>query len=239
MRSDNSPLIHVGIIMDGNGRWARSRGLPRIDGHKAAEKSIHEAVEYCGEIGIKYLTLFAFSTENWKRPKAEVSFIMFLLSRFIKKNIDDLDNKNIKIRATGRLDDLPSKPRADLDAAIARTESNKGLNLILALSYGGRAEIVDAVKRLTADIETGSKSVMDISEDSISSKMYLPDVPDPDLIIRTSGERRFSNFLLWESAYSELYFTETLWPDFRRKHLQEALEDYGSRRRRFGDIGGN
>ena len=239
MRSDNSPPIHVGIIMDGNGRWARSRGLPRIDGHKAAEKSIHEAVEYCGEIGIKYLTLFAFSTENWKRPKAEVSFIMFLLSRFIKKNIDDLDNKNVKIRATGRLNDLPSKPRADLDAAIARTESNKGLNLILALSYGGRAEIVDAVKRLTADIETGSKSVMDISEDSISSKMYLPDVPDPDLMIRTSGERRFSNFLLWESAYSELYFTETLWPDFRRKHLQEALEDYGSRRRRFGDIGGN
>ncbi|MCK4505594.1 MAG: di-trans,poly-cis-decaprenylcistransferase [Candidatus Aegiribacteria sp.] len=225
--------------MDGNGRWARSRGLPRIDGHKAAEESIHEAVEYCGEIGIKYLTLFAFSTENWKRPKAEVSFIMFLLSRFIKRNIENLDRKDVKIRAAGRLDDLPSKPRADLDVAIARTESNQGLNLILALSYGGRAEIVDAVKRLTADIETGSKSAMDITEESITSYMYLPDVPDPDLIIRTSGEKRLSNFLLWESVYSELYFTDTLWPDFRRKHLQEAFADYGARRRRFGDIGGN
>ncbi len=232
-------LTHVGIIMDGNGRWARSRGLPRIDGHKAAEESIHEAVEYCGEIGIKYLTLFAFSTENWKRPKAEVSFIMFLLSRFIKRNIENLDRKDVKIRAAGRLDDLPSKPRADLDAAIARTESNQGLNLILALSYGGRAEIVDAVKRLTADIETGSKSAMDITEESITSYMYLPDVPDPDLIIRTSGEKRLSNFLLWESVYSELYFADTLWPDFRRKHLQEAFADYGARRRRFGDIGGN
>jgi undecaprenyl diphosphate synthase len=225
--------------MDGNGRWARSRGLPRIDGHKAAEESIHEAVEYCDEIGIKYLTLFAFSTENWKRPKAEVSFIMFLLSRFIKRNIENLDRKDVKIRAAGRLDDLPSKPRADLDAAIARTESNQGLNLILALSYGGRAEIVDAVKRLTADIETGSKSAMDITEESITSYMYLPDVPDPDLIIRTSGEKRLSNFLLWESVYSELYFADTLWPDFRRKHLQEAFADYGARRRRFGDIGGN
>ncbi len=239
MRSDNSMLTHLGIIMDGNGRWARSRGLPRIDGHKAAEESIHEAVEYCGEVGIKYLTLFAFSTENWKRPKAEVSFIMFLLSRFIKRNIDDLDRKDVRIRAAGRLDDLPVKPRSDLDAAIARTESNLGLNLILALSYGGRAEIVDAVKRLTADIKAGSKSVTDISEESISSSMYLPDVPDPDLIIRTSGEKRLSNFLLWESAYSELYFTDTLWPDFRRKHLQEAIADYESRRRRFGDIGGN
>lgn len=225
--------------MDGNGRWARSRGLPRIDGHKAAEESIHEAVEYCGEIGIRYLTLFAFSTENWKRPRAEVSFIMFLLSRFIKRNIDNLDRKDVRIRATGRLDDLPSKPRADLDAAISRTESNQGLNLILALSYGGRAEIVDAVKSLTEKIESGEKSIIDISEEAITSHMYLPDVPDPDLIIRTSGEKRLSNFLLWESAYSELYFTDILWPDFRRRHLQEAFADYKSRRRRFGDIDGS
>lgn len=225
--------------MDGNGRWARSRGLPRIDGHKAAEESIHEAVEYCGEIGIRYLTLFAFSTENWKRPRAEVSFIMFLLSRFIKRNIDNLDRKDVRIRATGRLDDLPSKPRADLDAAISRTESNQGLNLILALSYGGRAEIVDAVKSLTEKIESGEKSIIDISEEAITSHMYLPDMPDPDLIIRTSGEKRLSNFLLWESAYSELYFTDILWPDFRRRHLQEAFADYKSRRRRFGDIDGS
>lgn len=225
--------------MDGNGRWARSRGLPRIDGHKAAEESIHEAVEYCGEIGIRYLTLFAFSTENWKRPRAEVSFIMFLLSRFIKRNIDNLDRKDVRIRATGRLDDLPSKPRADLDAAISRTESNQGLNLILALSYGGRAEIVDAVKSLTEKIESGEKSIIAISEEAITSHMYLPDVPDPDLIIRTSGEKRLSNFLLWESAYSELYFTDILWPDFRRRHLQDAFADYKSRRRRFGDIDGS
>ncbi|MCK5064125.1 MAG: di-trans,poly-cis-decaprenylcistransferase, partial [Candidatus Fermentibacteraceae bacterium] len=182
---------------------------------------------------------FAFSTENWKRPRAEVSFIMFLLSRFIKRNIDNLDRKDVRIRATGRLDDLPSKPRADLDAAISRTESNQGLNLILALSYGGRAEIVDAVKSLTEKIESGEKSIIDISEEAITSHMYLPDVPDPDLIIRTSGEKRLSNFLLWESAYSELYFTDILWPDFRRRHLQEAFADYKSRRRRFGDIDGS
>lgn len=230
------PVSHIGIIMDGNGRWARSRGLSRIDGHKAAESSIHDAVDYCGSLGIKYLTLFAFSTENWKRPKAEVSFIMFLLSRFIKRNIDNLDENNVRILATGRLNDLPPKPLADLEAAIARTRSNDGLNLILALSYGGRAEIVDAVAKLAEEIGSGRREASDITEDAISSYMYHPDVPDPDLIIRTSGEQRLSNFLLWESAYSELYFTDVLWPDFRRKHLEEALEDYMTRNRRFGDI---
>ncbi len=229
-------LTHVGIIMDGNGRWARSHGLKRIEGHKAAEKAIHDAVEYCGEMGVKYLTLYAFSTENWKRPKAEVIFIMTLLKSFIKRNIDDLDRNRVRIRATGRLDDLPRGPLKELRNAISRTDSNEGLSLILALSYGGRAEITDAMRNIALDVEAGRMQASDITEDTIASSMYLPDVPDPDIIIRTSGEQRLSNFLLWESAYSELYFTDVLWPDFRRVHLVEAFEDYRSRRRRFGDL---
>jgi len=222
--------------MDGNGRWARSHGLKRIEGHKAAEKAIHDAVEYCGETGVEYLTLYAFSTENWKRPKSEVVFIMTLLKSFIKRNIDNLDRNRVRIRATGRLDDLPRGPLNELRKAMTRTGSNDGLNLILALSYGGRAEITDAFRKIAVDIETGRMKTSDITEKIISSFMYLPDVPDPELIIRTSGEQRLSNFLLWESAYSELYFTDVLWPDFRRKHLEEAFEDYRARRRRFGDI---
>ncbi len=229
-------LTHVGIIMDGNGRWARSHGLKRIEGHRAAEKSIHDAVEFCGEMGVKYLTLYAFSTENWKRPKLEVNFIMSLLKSFIKRNIDSLNRNQVRIRAAGRLDDLPSGPLKELQNAMKTTDSNDGLNLILALSYGGRAEITDAVRRITADMEAGILSASDITEETLASRLYLPDVPDPDIIIRTSGEQRLSNFLLWESAYSELYFTDVLWPDFRRKHLEEAFEDYRSRRRRFGDI---
>ncbi len=229
-------LTHVGIIMDGNGRWARSHGLKRIDGHKAAEKAIHDAVQYCGETGVEYLTLYAFSTENWKRPKAEVIFIMTLLKSFIKRNIDDLDRNQVRIRATGRLDDLPRGPLKELRNAMTRTRSNEGLNLILALSYGGRAEITDAMRNIARDVEAGRMQASFITEDTIASGMYLPDVPDPDIIIRTSGEQRLSNFLLWESAYSELYFTDVLWPDFRRVHLEEAFEDYRSRRRRFGDL---
>ena len=222
--------------MDGNGRWARSHGLKRIDGHKAAEKAIHDAVQYCGSMGVEYLTLYAFSTENWKRPKAEVLFIMTLLKSFIKRNIDDLDRNRVRIRATGRLDDLPRGPLKELRNAMIRTASNEGLNLILALSYGGRAEITDAMRKIALDIKAGRMQTSDITEDTITSCMYLPDVPDPDIIIRTSGEQRLSNFLLWESAYSELYFTDVLWPDFRRVDLEEAFEDYRSRRRRFGDL---
>lgn len=236
MKSDSAFLTHVGIIMDGNGRWARSRGLKRIEGHKAAEKAIHDAVEYCGEKGVKYLTLYAFSTENWKRPKAEVIFIMTLLKSFIKRNIDNLDRNRVRIRATGRFEDLPRGPLNELRKAMTRTASNEGLNLILALSYGGRAEITDAIRKIARDIDAGRMQTSDITEDTITSCMYLPDVPDPDIIIRTSGEQRLSNFLLWESAYSELYFTDVLWPDFRRVHLEEAFEDYRSRQRRFGDL---
>ncbi len=231
-----APLTHLGIIMDGNGRWARSRGLRRIEGHKAAEKSIHDAVEYCGEAGVKYLTLYAFSTENWKRPKTEVSFIMTLLKRFIKRNIESLHSNRVKVMATGRLDDLPQGPLKELRAAMKRTESNDGLSLILALSYGGRAELADAVARIARSVDQGDLQPDEIDEGIIASNLYLPGVPDPDMIIRTSGERRLSNFLLWESAYSELYFTEVLWPDFRKEHLQEAFEDFRRRKRRFGDI---
>lgn len=232
----DSLLTHVGIIMDGNGRWARSHSLKRIEGHRAAEKSIHEAVELCGETGVKYLTLYAFSTENWKRPRAEVSFIMTLLRSFINRNIENLDGNRVRIRATGRLDDLPSGPLNVLRNAMKRTRNNDGLNLILALSYGGRAEITDAMRQIACDIETGLVKASAITEETIAARLYLPDVPDPDIVIRTSGEQRLSNFLLWESAYSELYFTDVLWPDFRKRHLEEAFEVYRTRRRRFGDI---
>jgi len=228
--------VHLGIIMDGNGRWARKRGLRRIEGHRAAEKSIHDAVEACGEVGISYLTLYAFSTENWNRPRAEVSFIMKLLSWFIDRNIDSLDDQGVRLLASGRLDDLPGKARADLDAAMERTAANGGLGLVLALSYGGRAEIADAVRRLAAEVAAGELAPEEVDEEAISSRLYLPEVPDPDLIIRTSGEQRLSNFLLWQSAYAELYFSDVLWPDFRREHLMEALRAYSSRSRRFGGL---
>ena len=227
---------HVGIIMDGNGRWARARGLKRIEGHRAAEKSIHEAVEYCGQLGVEFLTLYAFSTENWKRPRAEVAFIMGLLKSFIRRNIDELDGKDVRILATGRLEDLPEGPLNKLREAMSRTSSNGGLNLVLALSYGGRAEIVDSVRAIAAMVKRGELQPQNVSEETIASNLYLPDVPDPDLIIRTSGEQRLSNFLLWESAYSEFYFTDVLWPDFRREHLKQALMEYRSRRRRFGAV---
>jgi len=228
--------VHLGIIMDGNGRWARKRGLRRIEGHRAAEKSIHDAVEACGEVGISYLTLYAFSTENWNRPRAEVSFIMKLLSWFIDRNIDTLDDQGVRLLASGRLDDLPGKARADLDAAMERTAANGGLGLVLALSYGGRAEIADAVRRLAAEVAAEELAPEEVDEEAIASRLYLPEVPDPDLIIRTSGEQRLSNFLLWQSAYAELYFTDVLWPDFRREHLMEALRAYSSRSRRFGGL---
>ncbi len=222
--------------MDGNGRWAKKRGLPRVKGHDAAERSIHDSVEVCGELGVEFLTLYAFSTENWSRPRAEVSFIMKLLSRFLKGNIDDLDRKNVRIKTTGRLEDIPQGPRNDLLKAIERTSKNTGLNLILALSYGGRAEIRDAVEKVAKLVQSGSVQPEEITEDTIAACLYNPEVPDPELIIRTSGEQRLSNFLMWESAYSEFFFTPVLWPDFNKEELRKAIDDYGSRGRRFGGL---
>lgn len=223
--------------MDGNGRWARKRGLPRIKGHNAAESSIHDSVEVCGELGIKYLTLFAFSTENWSRPRAEVAFIMKLLSRFIRGNIDELHEKNVKIRTSGRLNDLPDGPRKDLLDAVERTSANTGLTLVLALSYGGRAEIRDAVVSLARRVKSGEIDPGEITEETIAASLYNPDIPDPELVIRTSGEQRLSNFLMWESAYSEFFFTPVLWPDFDKDEFQRAIAEYRSRGRRFGGLG--
>lgn len=228
--------VHIAIIMDGNGRWAKTHGFKRIRGHEEAETSIHASVEFCGEIGVKYLTLFAFSTENWNRPKTEIAFIMKLLSSFINRNIDSLDSSNVRVRAIGRLSDLPDEARQNLERAITRTAENTGLHLILALSYGGRSEITDAAYSIAEKVSKGEIRFQDITEDTLTSHLYLPDVPDPDLLIRTSGELRISNFLLWECAYTELYFTDILWPDFRREHLIKALEEFDSRNRRFGRI---
>ena len=228
---------HIGIIMDGNGRWARKRGLPRNEGHRAAERAIHDTVEACGQLGIGYLSLYAFSTENWSRPRAEVDFILGrLLSGFIRRNIDDLDRQDVRLRAAGRTEDLPGRSLAVLVKAMERTAGNTGLQLILALNYGGRAELVDAVRSVAEDVREGLVSADRIDDDLIRSRLYLPDVPDPDLVIRTSGEMRLSNFLLWQSAYSELSFPEVLWPDFGRSDLEAAIADYRERDRRFGGL---
>lgn len=238
MKSEGGPraLRSIAIIMDGNGRWARGRGLRRVEGHRAAETSIRESVKWCGEKGVEWLTLFAFSTENWSRPRSEVSFIMRLLSGFIQRNIDELDEERVKLLAMGRLAALPEGPGDDLRRAIGRTAGNDGLRLVLALNYGGRAEIADAAGKLASEAAQGRLDPAAIDEEAVSAALYLPGMPDPDLVIRTSGEQRFSNFMLWQAAYSELYFPEVLWPDFRREHLDQALEVYRSRQRRFGGL---
>jgi undecaprenyl diphosphate synthase len=229
--------VHIAVTMDGNGRWARSRGLGRTEGHKAAETSIREAVEWCGEKGVRFLTLFAFSTENWTRPRAEVAVIMSLLSSFIRRNLPELQRQRVRVRAAGRIEALPRRALADLRRAMEETAGNDGLTLVLALNYGGRSEILDAVRSIAADAASGRVAPESIDESLFASRLYLPDVPDPDLMIRTSGEQRISNFLLWQSAYSELWFPEVLWPDFRKKHLDEALAVFESRSRRFGGLG--
>ena len=214
--------------MDGNGRWARKWGLPRIFGHRAGTKSVKEAVKVCGELGIEALTLYAFSTENWSRPKAEVGALMGLLSKMLSTEVDELDGSGVRLMTVGRTRELPQKVRDELGKAIEKLKSNKGLILNLALNYGGRQEIVDAVNEV---LRTGVKKV---DERSFSSHLYTAGLPDPDLMIRTSGEMRISNFLLYQLAYAELYVTPVLWPDFRRAHLYDAIADFQSRERRFG-----
>jgi len=216
--------------MDGNGRWAKKRGLPRLAGHKAGVESVREIVRSCGELGIQYLTLYSFSTENWLRPASEVGQLMKLLSWALKKETLELDKNNVRLRAIGRLDGLPADVRRELLAAIKRLEGNTGLTLNLALNYGGRQELVDAVNALM------KKGVRHVSEEDIGTALYTAGTPDPDLLVRTSGEMRVSNFLLWQIAYAELYVTPVLWPDFRRPHLLEALAEYKARHRRFGGL---
>jgi undecaprenyl diphosphate synthase len=228
---------HVAIIMDGNGRWARKRKLPRLAGHAAARASVRDVVAACAELGLDELTLYTFSMENWSRPRSEVAGLMRLLDQTLKEQVDEMDEDNIRLNAIGRLDRLPKYARSRLDASIDRLSGNTGLRLNLALSYGGRTELLDATRGIAEAVRRGHLKPGQIDEDVMRRFLYAPDVADPDLLIRTSGERRISNFLLWQIAYSEIYITDVLWPDFRRKHLYEALADYQRRERRFGGIG--
>jgi undecaprenyl diphosphate synthase len=227
---------HIAIIMDGNGRWADIRKLPRVAGHKAGIESVHDVVEICTELGIKFLTLYAFSAENWKRPILEVNALMKLLLEQIRGQTPELDEQNIRIGMIGDMDSLPRKVTYELNRAIDITRNNTGLFLNLALSYGGRQEIVRAVRLIAKEVKNGQLRLNEINEKLFSKYLYTSELPDPDLLIRTSGEMRISNYLLWQSAYSELYITNVLWPDFRKANLLQALIEYQQRNRRFGGI---
>lgn len=225
---------HIAIIMDGNGRWAKQKGLLRYKGHEQGRKSVREVVEACGELEIKYLTLFAFSTENWNRPEREVSLLMNLLVSSLRKELNELQKNKVRIKAIGNLNALPSLPRNELKSAIEATKNNSGLTVTVALSYGSREEIVKTVQEISDKVKNNLISPRDIDEAVINNHLYTRNLPDVDLLIRTSGELRISNFLLWQIAYAELYFTPVLWPDFTKVHLFEALLDYQKRERRFG-----
>lgn len=228
---------HIAIIMDGNGRWARLRDKPRTFGHEAGVIAVRETVRAAAEIGVKYLTLFTFSVENWKRPMREVSALMSLLTRTTRKEIDELIRNDVKLRTIGRIKSLPMIRQKVLQEAVERTRNNQGLVLTLALNYGGRMEILDAVKAIANSVRAGIIDIPDINEELFSDFLYTGSMPDPDLLIRTSGEMRISNFLLWQTSYTELYIIDTLWPDFGRTELFEAVADYQKRERRFGKIG--
>jgi undecaprenyl diphosphate synthase len=223
---------HVAIIMDGNGRWASQRHLPRVEGHRAGIDSVRDTVETAARLGIRVLTLYAFSIENWKRPAAEVSTLMVLLKRYLRSELNTLLRNQIRFRVIGRMDQLAGDIQDELNQAIARTAGNEGMLFNIALNYGGRAEIVDAARRA---IEAGVRP-QDLTEERFSQFLYTAGQPDPDLLIRTSGEMRVSNYLLWQIAYAEIYVTDTLWPDFRRHHLLEAVLAYQKRERRYGGI---
>ncbi len=225
---------HIAIIMDGNGRWARRRNLPRVAGHKAGIDPVRITVETCARLGLRALTLYAFSVENWKRPRAEVEMLWRLLRLYLRAELPDMARNDIRFNAIGRIEALPDFVRAELEETIRATAGNRGLELNLAINYGGRAELVDAVKAL---IEDSRLHDIAIDEDAIAARLYTAGMPDPDLLIRTSGEMRVSNFLLWQIAYSELYVTDTLWPDFNRTDLLRAILDYQKRDRRFGGLG--
>ena len=228
---------HVAVIMDGNGRWAKLRHKRRVEGHRAGIDSVRDVVETSARVGLEVLTLYAFSVENWKRPPTEVSTLMGLLKHYLRRELQTLLRNNIRFQVLGRMGDLPKDVRGELDRAMERTRSSTGLLFNIALNYGGRAEITDAVQRLLADVVANGKDPAGITEETISSYLYTAGQPDPDLLIRTSGELRISNFLLWQIAYAEIWVTEVLWPDFRRRHLLQAIADYQKRHRRYGGIG--
>lgn len=217
--------------MDGNGRWAKKRGLPRIAGHKVGADSLKEAVKTCAEAGVKYLTVYAFSTENWKRPEEEVGFLMTLFSQTLDREVAELEKNNVRLRFLGRLQDFSPELQKKMREAMERLSKNTGLSLNVMVSYGGRAEIVDAVRKI---VDTPHLNAGYVTEELIGQNLYTNDIPDPDLLIRTASEMRVSNFLLWQIAYAEIYVTEVLWPDFRKKELLAAIVDYSKRERRFG-----
>jgi undecaprenyl diphosphate synthase len=228
---------HIAAIMDGNGRWAQKRHLPRVAGHRAGVKAAREMIETCARLHIPCLTLYAFSQENWRRPQAEVDFLMRLLREYLKREMPGIHKNNIKFLVIGRSDNLPEAVRGDIRDAMRLTEANTGMKLVVALNYGGRAELVDAFNALLEQGRGNGSADSCVDEQSISERLYTAGLPDPDLLIRTSGEMRVSNFLLWQIAYAEIYVTETLWPDFSRARLLEALVEYQKRERRYGGLG--
>jgi len=227
---------HIAIIMDGNGRWAKERNLPRTMGHKAGVETIREIVKECSNLGVEYLTLYAFSTENWNRPKDEVSTLMNLLVQYLVKEFDELHSNNVIINSIGDIAKLPSICQKELHNAYEKTKNNTGLTLNLALNYGGRNELVYAFKGIYEDIKSGKLNEGEINEETISNHLYTASMPDPDMIIRPSGELRLSNFMLWQCAYSEFWFSNIKWPDFKKENLREAIYDFQMRDRRFGKI---
>jgi undecaprenyl diphosphate synthase len=227
---------HVAIIMDGNGRWAKLRRKPRVEGHRAGIDAVRDVVETAARMGLEVLTLYAFSVENWKRPKSEVSTLMGLLKRYLRMELDTLLKNNIRFQVIGRMDELPADVQDELRRGMERTRDRGGLLFNIALNYGGRAEIIDAVKRLVQDVLSGGGDPGIIDEARLASHLYTAGQPDPDLLIRTSGEMRISNFLLWQIAYAEIWVTDVLWPDFRRKHLLQAVAAFQKRERRYGGI---
>ncbi len=229
-------LKHVAVIMDGNGRWAKERGLPRLEGHKAGAESVRAVCQACIEQEIPYLTLYAFSSENWKRPRHEIDGLMSLLERFLKTKMKEFNKQGIRLHAIGRLDRLPPKTRKALENTIERTKENNKLNLILSLSYGSREEIVDATRDIAMKVAAGKISIQDVDSELFSDHLYTANFPDPDLLIRSSGELRLSNFLLWQLSYAEIYVTKVYWPDFRGEEFMKAISEYQLRHRRFGDV---
>ncbi len=228
---------HIAIIMDGNGRWARARGLSRLEGHRAGAEAVRRVTTAAAEIGIEYLTLYAFSVENWRRPRREIQGLMRYLKEYLKSELPLMRRNNIRLKAIGRLDEFPVSVRQVLDRTIAATARHTGLTLTLALGYGGRSEIVDGVKRIAAECRKGEIDPEGIDEDFFNGYLYAPDLPDPELLIRTSGEMRVSNFLLWQISYTEFWVTRDCWPDFDREKLLRAIADYQKRERRFGGLG--
>ena len=229
---------HVAIIMDGNGRWARKRGMPRVAGHRKGAHAVRRIVEVSANLGIRALTLYTFSAENWRRPKDEVDALMFLIETVIRREIQELDDRGARIRIIGRPQDLPQSLQDELSRDVALTANNTGIELNLAINYGGRAEITDAARSLAEQVKAGVLEPHEISEERIRRQLYAPDLPDPDLLIRTGGDVRISNFLLWQIAYSEIWITETFWPDFGESEFLSAICDFQARERRYGALAG-